>query len=154
MSAAVWGIITVVVIGAIGIAYFSNAFCQPSGNTLCWPPSPTSLLPGPPSTEGTPEEDIELAKPLVPQITDVLGQTIGIGGLGGAAPKTGLLPPIGAPLKSRMEVSQQKPPSLARRMNVQLMTKNCKARNGPSSCFSEGLAKCVPCGSTAKDGCG
>lgn len=142
-------IIMIVGVAAVGIAYFANMFCQPSGGVLCFNPIPVA-----------PAEDVEGGKKLLPSYLQGVGQLIGPS-LGGQAPKTGLLTPLGGP---QTRVAPGTVQDELRKLgltpkigggavknsaaHIRMMTNACKKKNGPSSCYSEGWARCVPCGST------
>jgi hypothetical protein len=93
-------IILVVGVAAVGIAYFANMLCQPSGGVICWPPSAVSALPEA-VAEIEPEtgEVPEATRNFPQQFTEAISKTIG-----GTPAQTGLLPPVAAPKGSVADI--------------------------------------------------
>ena len=143
-------ILAVVGVAAVGIAYFSNMLCEPF--KLCFTGAGIPIEPA---------LDIEAGRKLVPTYTQGIGALIAPS-LGGAAPKTGLLAPLGGPqtiVAPGTVQDELRKLGLTPKIgggavknsaaHIKLMSSACKKKNGPSSCYSEGWARCVPCGSTS-----
>ena len=158
-------IIGIVAAAAVGIAYFSNMFCQASGGVICWPPGTLLGVPSEPGEKITADPDTgeyavpESALNIASKINEALGgkgvkptptggpqAIVAPGTVQEALRKLGMTPKLGIPGTGGGGGGGAVKNSAA---HIKMMSSACKKKNGPSSCYSEGWARCVPCGSTS-----
>ena len=130
-------IILIVGVAAVGIAYFTNMFCQASGGVICYPPASTSFIPQAPGEKITadpttqeyaiPKSNLDLMK----SYNELLATTIG----GSTA-----MPKPSPPRKFTSKLTGALSPAQS--------TQICKMTKGSGYCWSEGAGGCVKCGST------
>lgn len=161
MSQAVFAVIAIVGVGAAILAYVSNMLCEPF--KLCWPPSAVAALPQEPGsvTPGEYAEAIskELGLEGLPEIDENLGRvtkgsTISESQFQKAFEDLAKTTPLVAGIPSatrvpRTPLKKVTPIKLSGGGHISLMGGACRKKYGASSCWSVGLARCVPCGSTA-----
>lgn len=148
-------ILVIVGVAGLGIAYLSNMLCEPL--KLCYPPAsaisatdPQQYAEGIAKTIGVemPNPPVMSEEPQVPvsaqdfqsqflagtkSMQDMLNKKYGGVPVGGRS----------SPSLGRGNYSRLSP------VMLQQLTTGCKRKLGPSSCWSNGARKCVPCGSTA-----